>query len=277
MLWFAMANACFAAAGDGYRVGFASQAISVVSPAADGLSFQGIVHVEGTSTLPVVWFCLKGPGGEVTVFPAGSRDGWFRADVFLRFGPGSYTVWAGPSQQSFDGSIRFTVVNAQAEDKRYLAPSAYVDSADPTVVRQAAMLVKDGMSDLEKVRAVYDWVTTNIAFDHEAYLAGLNRFVPASQALREKKGMCREYSFLVAAMARALDVQARVVYGQATGRGGQLLHAWNEALIEGKWISLDATFGAGFFDGTKFVPQASRSFFDLAARGTHVASLVTYH
>jgi transglutaminase-like putative cysteine protease len=139
------------------------------------------------------------------------------------------------------------------------------------------------MADLQKVQAIYDWVAANIAFDYDAYFAGMNRLVPASQVMQEKKGTCRDYSFLVAAMARALGIPVRVVYGQATGRGDatgaqdQVLHAWNEALVGGKWISLDATFGAGYVGGDKFVPQVSQNYFNLAAGRTHLVTTLTYH
>jgi len=209
-------------------------------------------------------------------FPAPVSAGKFGVDAYLRFGPGTYTMWAGPSQGTFDGTIRFTVVNALAQDTRYLAPSAYVDSADASIGRQANLLTKPGMSDLEKLQAVYDWVAGNVVFDSDAYFAGVSRLVPASQVLRERRGTCREYSFLVAAMARALGIQVRVVYGQATSRGDQVLHAWNEALVGDKWISLDATFGAGYVDGTAFVREVTRSYFNLAS-GTHLVTATTLH
>lgn len=283
ILSLAVANACFAAATDGYRVGFASQAVSVTSPGSEGLTLNGIVRLEGTSTLEAVWFCMKGPAGEITAFSAAVSGGRFGTEAYLRFGPGTYTIWAGPSQGTFDGTIRFTVVNSQAQDTRYLAPSAYIDSTDAGVVKQAGMLVKTGMADLEKVQAIYDWVAGNITFDSDGHSAGLNRLVPASQVLRERTGTCRDYSFLVAAMARALGIPVRVVYGQAfsrqdeTGARDQVLHAWDEALVDGKWISLDATFGAGYVDGDRFVPQVSRSYFNLAAGRTHLVTTVTYH
>ncbi len=275
LLSFAVANACFAAA-DGYRVGFSTPAIRILTPASDGLTFDGLSRLEGASTLETVWFCLKGPGGEITTFPAPVVGERFGVDVYLRFGPGTYTIWAGPSQGTFDGTIRFTVVNALAQDTRYLSPSAYIDSTDASIGKQANLLAKPGMSDLERLQAIYDWVSSNIVFDCDAYFAGLNRVVPASQVLRERRGTCREYSFLVAAMARALGIQVRVVYGQAASRGEQILHAWDEALVGGKWISLDATFGAGYVDGTEFVCEATRSYFNLAS-GTHTVTATTLH
>ncbi|MDP2859998.1 MAG: hypothetical protein Q8P50_18825, partial [Bacillota bacterium] len=51
--------------------------------------------------------------------------------------------------------------------------------------------------------------------------------------------------------------------GEITARD-QVLHAWNEALVDGKWISLDATFEAGYVNGDRFVPQVSQNYFNLA-------------
>ncbi|MGI6703787.1 MAG: transglutaminase domain-containing protein [Clostridia bacterium] len=85
---------------------------------------------------------------------------------------------------------------------------------------------------MEKIRAIHQWAASNIEYDYNAYLEGDNTMRAASETIKRGKGTCRDYSFVVAALARALGIPARVVYGSAAGTGGwdAQLHAWNEAI-----------------------------------------------
>ena len=64
------------------------------------------------------------------------------------------------------------------------------------------------MTDEEKLKAIYGWVTRNISYDYKAYQEQKNELKPASLIIQEKKGMCRDYSFVVA-IARAAGLEAR--------------------------------------------------------------------
>src|SRR5690606_494639 len=60
-----------------------------------------------------------------------------------------------------------------------------------------------------------------------------------------RKGVCIDYARLYASMARAVDLDVRVVTGLGyDGRGGYGPHAWNEvySTSEQRWISLDPTW-----------------------------------
>ena len=47
------------------------------------------------------------------------------------------------------------------------------------------------MTDEEKLKAIYGWVTRNISYDYKAYQEQKNELKPASLIIQEKKGMCR--------------------------------------------------------------------------------------
>jgi hypothetical protein len=268
----------------GYAIGFSSDHIRVLSPCANGLECQGELLLAGTSDLSQVWFCLRGPRGELVTYPAAVEDGRFARTVALRFGPGTYTVWAGDNRSRFDGVIRFEVTNLLQQDVRELAPSACVDSDHPAIQQLAASLVTDGMSETERLMAIHDWVAAHIAYDYDAYASGQDCLVPASQTLEERTGTCGNYSFLVAALARALRMPARVVYGQvccnsAWGSAPQL-HAWNQVYADGRWVTLDATWDAGYIRDGRFVAAPSDRYFDPSPEffaQTHSAASVTLH
>jgi transglutaminase-like putative cysteine protease len=64
----------------------------------------------------------------------------------------------------------------------------------------------------------------------------------AREVLRSRRGDCNEHAVLLAALARAAGVPARVVAGLiVTGDGVFAWHAWNELWL-GEWVSADAVF-----------------------------------
>jgi hypothetical protein len=246
-----------------YSTGFSNSAIQITSPASSGFQSEGVLSIEGTSILDRVWFCVRGPAGELVTYPADVMEGSFKVEVQLRFGPGNYTIWAGDNPTGFDGLIRFELVNILEEDTRYISPSAYVDSSNQLVVDLVYQLVTPQMSETEKLKAIHGWVTGNIAYDYQAFLAGQNQLVTASQTIQNKKGNCRDYAFLVAALARAAGLQAKVAYGQTWESNGWTpqSHAWNEVYVDGSWVTIDATWDAGYIQNESFVAAPSMKYF----------------
>jgi hypothetical protein len=265
-----------------YSTGFSSSVMRITSPSSSGFDCEGTLNIEGTSKLDRVWFCVRGPAGELVTNPAEVLDGSFKLEMQLRFGPGKYTVWAGDSSTRFDGVIRFELENKLAADTRYITPSAYVDSDNQSVVNLVNQIVTPQMGETAKLKAIHDWVAGNISYDYQAYLAGQSQLVPASETLKSKKGVCRDYAFLVAAMSRAAGLQAKVINGQAykDNTWAAQSHAWNEVYADGRWVTVDATWDAGYIQNNNFVAALSTKYFapDIQEFAlTHYASANTYH
>lgn len=263
-----------------YSIGFSNSSIQVSSPSCSGFSCEGNLTIEGTSNLDRVWFCVRGPAGELITYPADVQGGRFSLDMQLRFGPGKYTIWAGDNPTRFNGVIRFELINKLEKDTRYISPSAYVDSDNQSVVSLVYEIVTPQMSETEKLKAIHDWVAGNISYDYQAFLEGNITLVPASQTLKNQKGVCGDYSFLVAALARATGLQAKVVYGQTWESNGwkSQSHAWNEVYADGRWVTIDATWDAGYIQDNSFVAALSNKYFDPDSEDfavTHFASAYT--
>ncbi|MEN6389885.1 MAG: transglutaminase-like domain-containing protein, partial [Syntrophomonas sp.] len=210
-----------ASASTAYSVGFDSNQIHVATPRNSGITCDGNLQVNGTSQLDVVWFCIRNPQNEVTTARAVVQDGQFDTTLNLSMGAGEYTVWAGDNSRRFDGKIRFLVQSRASQDNRYSAPSVYVDSDNNSIVKLASTIAPENLSDVEKLRNIHNWVTSNIAYDTVALANnGSSNLIPASQTLSSGKGMCREYAFLTAALCRASGLPARVIYGMATPPNG---------------------------------------------------------
>jgi transglutaminase-like putative cysteine protease len=87
------------------------------------------------------------------------------------------------------------------------------------------------------VRAVGDWV-----HDRLTYEAGSTSPTGgAVETLDAGAGVCRDFAHVTAALLRALDVPARLVSVYAPLLDPPDFHAVVEALVEGRWVVVDAT------------------------------------
>jgi transglutaminase-like putative cysteine protease len=63
----------------------------------------------------------------------------------------------------------------------------------------------------------------------------------AREVLGSRRGDCNEHAVLLAALARAAGIPARVIAGAVYANDGFYYHAWNELWL-GAWVSADAVF-----------------------------------
>lgn len=194
-------------------------------------------------------------------------------EVYLRFGKGAYQIELAlvkpspnPSVIKFTRVGTFTIENTSSQDLRFLAPSWGIESNSPEIVNLARELTKGVNGDYEKLTAIHDWVSKNIKYDIDRYRKNkIYEIQGAVETLRSRKGLCRDYSNLTTALLRAAGIEARTVIGQARSEGKWLGHAWTEAKIAERWVSLDTTWDAGSIKKGTFVSQFSRQYFDKPA------------
>lgn len=133
----------------------------------------------------------------------------------------------------------------------YLAATTYLPHDDPRI-RELVERALDGgrkRSDAERAEALR-------AFVH-GYLVekDLNTVLAtAAEVAATRSGDCTEHSVLLAALLRAAGIPSRVVSGliyvERFAGAAEIFayHMWAEALVDRRWIDLDATLGAAPFD-----------------------------
>ena len=125
----------------------------------------------------------------------------------------------------------------------YLYPNQYVNyTADCNTVKKAAELTAGKTSDLDKVSAIYYFVTDNFTYDYDLAKTVQSGYLPnVDQALSTKKGICFDYAAVMASMLRSQNIPCKLVVGYA----GDIYHAWINVYVEGVgWIDK-----AIYFDG----------------------------
>lgn len=193
--------------------------------------------------------------------------------VYLRFGKGVHRIELAlvkpnpnPSVIKFTKLGSFVIENTCTDDLRFLAPSWGIESNSAEIVNLAGEITKGISGDYEKLRAIHDWVSKNIKYDTDKYRKNRIYEIPGSvETLRSRKGLCRDYANLTTALLRAAGIEARTVIGQAKAEGKWVGHAWTEAKIADRWVSLDTTWDAGSVKKGRFVSRFSLQYFDKPA------------
>ena len=130
-------------------------------------------------------------------------------------------------------------------------------------IRELAESIVDGIDDTyERVRAIHDWVAGNIVYDVAGARNGRPGSGDAITTLRRREAVCLGYSNLTAALLRAAGYRVWVVIGSADNGVSVLRHAWNEVEVDGRILSIDATWDAGCIERGVFVRRLSGALFD---------------
>lgn len=123
-------------------------------------------------------------------------------------------------------------------NNKYLVPGSEAESDSTVIKKQALSITSSIVTTTDKAKALNRWVAYNTTYDIEEYRhPELYVYHGAIYSLVLKKGVCHDYAGLTAAMGRSLGIQTKVVHGSY--KGGY--HAWNQFLIDGRWIPCDST------------------------------------
>lgn len=190
----------------------------------------------------------------------------FEGIAHFRFGAGEYKVTIHvPEEEQKDKSKLYYISALEIkhevqgiEDKRDILPSRGVDSDSPTIIEQAEEITKGITKEREKAKAIFKYVAENVSYDVKKYKDDI--FHPddtATATLESGTGICQDYTFLTLALLRSIDIESRYVQGYAGAR-----HAWVEAKVDGEWIEMDPTWGAGYVDGDEFYFKYNEDYFD---------------
>ena len=156
-------------------------------------------------------------------------------------------------------------VTLKDEFQPFLRPSNYVNyTKDSKCVAKAAELMRGKGTDLDKIKAVYDFVCKTVTYDRQKAATVQSGYLPTpDETMATGKGICFDYASLTAAMLRSQGVPTKVIFGYVSPDG--LYHAWNMFYTKesgwvtvsyqvnpSNWTRMDLTFSANGADG-KFI------------------------
>ena len=104
-----------------------------------------------------------------------------------------------------------------------------------------ASLALEGATDYEKIRAIYDYICDNVAYDYGHLEDPSYRLqFTAYAALMDGTSVCQGYASLFYLLAGKAGLDVRIVAGVGDGEA----HSWNIVKLGDVWYNLDATWEA---------------------------------
>ncbi|KAF9174266.1 hypothetical protein BGX21_000358 [Mortierella sp. AD011] len=124
---------------------------------------------------------------------------------------------------------------------------------------------------VSQLRTIFTWLANNISYDVPSFLAGRYGDQSAEAVLRSRKAVCEGYANLFVALAQPAGLNVEKIIGLARGVDIQVgddrlgsPHAWNAVRVDGEYLLIDATWGAGVCDlSTRSFRKLFRPFFFL--------------
>jgi hypothetical protein len=167
----------------------------------------------------------------------------------LQFGDGDYKVSVleniEATRYKYLGTKNITL-DLEDDNKVYLESVQNIRwNRDMNVIKKAAELTRGLKTDSEKIKSIYNFVINNISYDKDKLSKLSSTYVPDIEStVATGKGICYDYSSVLAAMLRSQGIPAKLVKGYSVFTEGY--HAWNEIYdsVTGKWITVDATYDA---------------------------------
>ena len=130
------------------------------------------------------------------------------------------------------------------DPSRYLDATPFVQSDHPDIQFKARRITRGAYTTPAKILSLYHWVNKSIVKNPAISLPS------ALDVLKTGEGDCNEHTYLMVALARALDIPARIQVGLMYHQGAFYYHAW-PALYDGSgWVEMDPTTGQPQVDAT---------------------------
>ncbi|MBO9597279.1 MAG: hypothetical protein J7559_05595, partial [Cohnella sp.] len=156
---------------------------------------------------------------------------------FHNFARGFVTYGKGVYSEGFIEGYKAEPRELKPGEKPNLSiqPDSTHKKLDPLLDKIVAKIIKPGMTEEQKARAIHDYVVTQIVYGGGASNTSATN---ALIAIEKGKGTCTYYSSLFYYLAKKASLTTVPIEGDSiAGR-----HAWNMVRLNGKWQFVDATF-----------------------------------
>jgi len=154
------------------------------------------------------------PGWDFEVYPLSGGNGLYEIGIWKQVEDSRYSL-------VLTATIDVVLVDEFAP---FLRPNQFVNfTKDSNAVRKAAELTAGADDVMEKVTAIYHFVIKNIVYDVQLAETVQSGYLPdIDKILESGKGICFDYSALMASMLRSQGIPTKLVIGYTS----EVKHAW---------------------------------------------------
>lgn len=137
----------------------------------------------------------------------------------------------GPGMQY---AIEPKVVKTGDNVNMTMQPDSINQKLNPKLDAILAKIIKPGMTDQQKVKAIHDYIVTHTTYDIK--LRDKQTVESILVTLDKGKGVCGDYALLFMYLSRRASIPC--VYEA----NFEMEHAWNSVYVNGQWLFVDATW-----------------------------------
>ncbi len=187
-------------------------------------------------------------------------------------------IWKTVQIERCEGGYRFVASEIEEHNESML--SGWVNPAEALEMNSAKIkAASDNIcagitGDYEKVFALHKWVAENIYYDYDYYYNRSHEiFYEPEEVLETRRSVCEGYARLLRDLIRAQGIPAILTTTYAAGisvddfasramSADKSNHAHTEAFVDGRWITMDATWDSGNkYEYGQFLTKAPDSFY----------------
>ena len=162
----------------------------------------------------------------------------------------------------YDGVRYYYTINLE-----YLTSAEQEQFVDNSIKEIIQSLNPDGLSDYEKISAVYEYIIQNVDYDYSD--SDNPEHFTAYGAIYNGKAVCQGYSQLFYRLCKELGISCRIISGTARGS-----HAWNIVELDGLYYLADPTWDYMSEESSEcdYFLKGSLDFDDADKASPHVAT-----
>lgn len=151
-----------------------------------------------------------------------------------------------------------TVQTSQASDKEtvtyfYTEIRGYSNITEADILKVRSIInsiITSDMSDVQKIKAVHDWMVKNTTYTPD-YYSRSDADNHLYNFLNNKIGVCQGYAVTFYVFMGELGIPCTLLIGDADNGDGNEGHAWNAVkLDDGYWYFMDVTWDDPIVNGT---------------------------
>jgi transglutaminase-like putative cysteine protease len=135
-----------------------------------------------------------------------------------------------------DAVTSAAIAEAASEKPEWTKPSLYIPSDSKKFKDLAQTIIGDKKDVQSASLAIHRWVNTQMKAN-----AGIGVLRDATEVLKTKEGVCRDYAILTVTLLRSAGIPARLASGIVNWDGAFYYHAWAEAWDGSRWLGIDST------------------------------------
>jgi hypothetical protein len=168
----------------------------------------------------------------------------------LQLGSGRYQIAIGEVRngKQFFPIVVDEIVNRSVDEKvMFTISNPQIDYAVSTEAVPAYQAMCDGQVYNDKVDTVYQDLIQSYDYDYDKAQTVASGYIPVLDTIfGVKKGICYDYSALLAGALRSQGIPTKLVMGYAPDVA--VYHAWNEIqMADGVWVVVDTTADSTYY------------------------------